>query len=1476
MAGNIVLSFVVKIGEYLVAPVSRQFGYLIFYETNINNLENQVLKLEDKKFGVEQLVVAAETKRETIGPDVKRWLTAVNELSQEATEFIEHEVKANKGCLNGWCPNLKSRYSLSRKATKKTQVVEKLCGEGNFPRVSYPEPPVGMASTVTRGFKHFESRRSIMKEVMKALADDSINMIGICGMGGVGKTTMVKEVEKRAKEGNVFNEVVIGTVSQSPEVKKIQGEIADILQFKIEEETELGRSRRLCARLKTIKRILVILDDVWKSIELNDIGIPFGDDHKGCKILLTSRFDYVCDDMGAQQKFTVEVLPKEEAWNLFKEIAGISDDPSPTTDLHCTQIEVANECGGLPIAIVTVGRALRAKVQSSWDSALSQLRKSIVKNIRGVDEKVFKSLELSYNYLESKEAQKLFLFCSLYPEDFDIPIEDLVRYGIGLELFKGTDTIGEARDIVHDVIDYLKKCYLLIDSERTECVKIHDIIRDVAISIASREEHLFMVRCDKALEDWPEKDRLKNYVVISLKLNGMHGLPGLELPKLQLLNLDCNAGLPSMHSFDLHKRMEEVKVQETPDSFYQGMKELRVLALSDIYGSLPTSLRNLTNLRTLSLFRCRLIDDDASVIGALENLEILRFADSCIKELPKEIIGHLAHLKVLDLLNCKVERIYPGVLSSLSMLQELYIGSSFKRLGDAGKEESMERTNAIIAELASLSNLVALDIDLLNIKSLPRDWVIEKVKKFNITVHPSRSTTARPYYLLPNKLNLGSLDVTDLMDSNLKMLLKSTKILALESIKGLKDILSDLDKDGFEHLTNLSVSYCDDLEYLINKPDELVLQRAFPFPVLENMHLSGLNNFKGIICHGQLQNFLPELTHLWMGPPPLKWLGNLRFVYLNSCDKLESVFSLSMAKNLVHLEKIKISECCMMEVIVSNEGEDHEIAAATTDKVEFPKLKSMFLWKLPSFTAFGKAMNAIELPQLECLDLMEIPKLNSFCPSSASASAFAYIQSLFDNKVKLTSLEKLSVTAMDNLIEIWPDELQAKLREMRVKLCHGFSNILFPSNLIKGMQSLELLEVKQCRSVKVLFDLEGLITREGHPDIQLHSLTNVNLRHLPKLTHVWKDNLLGIQGLQNLTSLIIKGCGSLRYIFPASLAKLLGKLQEIEVIECGVMEAIIDKEPEVGYDVTTNICIFPQLRSLKFCDLPNLRSLCLQTCTFEGTLLKIVKVINCPNLKALPSAFQCLQELRRSNVQKEEFFNSAQHHFLDGKFSLSSKGELTVTGIDGPTEIWHYQLGVGCLHKVRVMWIQCCRTLLSIVSSNLIQRLHKVEELKVWWCDSLEMIFDLKEEVCVGVGVGVGVSVVVGEKGTSITQLSKLELKYLPKLTHIWKCFPQQTHCFRNLSYLKVKNCDNLRYIFTISMAKVLVNLKDLIIRHCEKVEKIVTRENEEEEIHLLQFRRVELHDLPSLVCFGPNINDTQIPADQCWYSFVPNFQIMT
>nr|XP_027067521.1 disease resistance protein At4g27190-like [Coffea arabica] len=194
--------------------------------------------------------------------------------------------------------------------------------------------------------------------------------------------------------------------------------------------------------------------------------------------------------MGAEI-IVVNMLPEEEACKLFKEKAGISDD----FILNDVAKQVEGECKGLPLAIVVVARALRSNhTLESWNRALRQLRKDRMGNLKGVQDLVFSRIELSYNHLETAEAKYLLLLCSLFPEDHSIPIEDLVRYGQGLQLFQDTEALRDARDKVDMLVDELESSYLLLnDGEKEDYVKLHDVVREVCLSIASKAEHEFLV-----------------------------------------------------------------------------------------------------------------------------------------------------------------------------------------------------------------------------------------------------------------------------------------------------------------------------------------------------------------------------------------------------------------------------------------------------------------------------------------------------------------------------------------------------------------------------------------------------------------------------------------------------------------------------------------------------------------------------------------------------------------------------------------------------------------------------------------------------------------------------------------------------------------------------------------------------------------------------------------------------------------------
>ena len=315
------ISVVAKVAELLVVPIRRQIGYVVDCNTNIQNLKNEVEKLRDAKTRVIHSIEEARRNGEEIEVDVENWLRSVDGVIEGGGGVVGDE--SSKKCFMGLCPDLKIRYRLGKAAKKELPVVAVFQEKGKFERVSYRADPSGIG--LVKDYEAFESRNSVLNAIVDALKDGGVNMVGVYGMGGVGKTTLVKKVAEQVKEGRLFDKVVLAVVSHTPDIRRIQGEISDGLGFKLDAETDKGRASQLCGGLKKVTKVLVILDDIWKELKLEDVGIPSGSDHEGCKILMSSRNEYVLSrEMGANKNFPVQVLPVREAWNFFVKMVGVT------------------------------------------------------------------------------------------------------------------------------------------------------------------------------------------------------------------------------------------------------------------------------------------------------------------------------------------------------------------------------------------------------------------------------------------------------------------------------------------------------------------------------------------------------------------------------------------------------------------------------------------------------------------------------------------------------------------------------------------------------------------------------------------------------------------------------------------------------------------------------------------------------------------------------------------------------------------------------------------------------------------------------------------------------------------------------------------------------------------------------------------------------------------------------------------------
>ncbi|KAG7940936.1 hypothetical protein I3843_16G011900 [Carya illinoinensis] len=1286
---EILSSIVGKIGESLVLPIEEPFGYLISYESNIMILEEKFLKLREKKEAVQQSIGGAEWNQEVVASEVKTWLINVRERIEEVGKFLEEDVKTNKMCMNGWCPDLKLRYSLGKKAQKNTRAIAELLEEGGkYDRVFNIAPPLKVRSSSTERFKDFESRKTMIRNVLEALRDEKIDMIAICGMGGIGKTEMAKEIAKRVKADGLFHEVATTVVSQSPNLTKIQGELAEMLGTRLNAESLRGRANELYSRLTKSKSVLVILDDVWDPLDLEEIGVYNALKEKSCKILLTSRSEETCNQMRFQKLFPVGLLSEDEAWNLFREMVG---DCINTPNLISMAEQVVRECARLPIAIVTVGSALRNKRDEyEWKAALQQLKMSIPQNIPGLHPKVYSSIEFSYNYLGSDEAKSCFLLCCLYPEDHDVPIEHLVRYAVAKRFLKGISIVEQIREHVNTIVRNLQRSNLLLDSEWDEYVKMHDIVRDVAISIASREEHGFMVELDRRHEEWPQKDTYDGYTTISLLLGEMKEHPdGLKCPKLQLLRLSCSNDSETL-----------------PGNLFNGMNELKMLSLEEgcfSLKSLPPSIQILENLRMLNLESCRL--GDVSAIGTIRTLEILGFRYSDIEKLPHEI-GNLSQLKLLDMKGCRsLEQIAAGVLYSLSRLQELYIANfkdwEYTTMMEGNGEETSN--NASLVELIPrFDQMTVLEISVPRIGCLPKELhfrnsnlrfrintIDDESYLFENAIRLDKREDASDLgkVLLENRGIFGNLKHCDIYNchssENIFWLVMMRDLVQLKSLKiydclNIQEVFSkegDQDKEKviddiitLPNLEKIDLSSLPSLTGVCKSMDSVevegggntsstaVSHKLFSsntilwFPNLVEIYvgncgslqvifdLEGLKvieNHQPIVALSQLRilelRYLHGMAHVWKNiPREFQGFQNLISIRIVECNNLRSLLPASVAKLLLQLQRIYIWSSELMENVIQREDE------AGDERREDITM------------SFSSKAHAFEWPSIKKITLGHCPKLKTF---------YSEIESRMKQKkidVPEPSVGSSSVTLTNQ------DEPNVSETENQTKMCS-----LFPYYLIESLGNLEELDAYKCYSLEVIFELdEGLRDLEESNYI-FNNLTELRLILLQKLLHIWKKGPQDIKGFNNLRLLKVEQCNSLKCLFTPSIAKLLVKLEEIDVLLCEEMEEIIAKESG-DEEKRDHVIAFPQVKTLKLQYLPELECFCNDAISFDWPSLEDMTMVECEKLKMfVPTTSMKTPKLQGVHHTKSKTFqpmiegdlNATIQHIIKGKVNLQEISE---------------------------------------------------------------------------------------------------------------------------------------------------------------------------------------------------------------------------
>ncbi|XP_042454437.1 disease resistance protein RPS2-like isoform X2 [Zingiber officinale] len=583
--GSVSPSSLMDIFNLLKACCSPSCNYIMAYEGTFSSLASEVGQLKDKSSDVKRDVEAATRDGQTPRSEVLGWLSSVQDMEGEA-ESIERKYNQKIKCLCSFPLNVCSAYRLRNRAEAALATIRELKQSAEFTKLADNlnlTRSIKMPTTKTIGME------KVFEELLCHAKDDSLSVIGIHGMGGVGKTALLRRFNNDFPSETEADVVIFLELSIDYKLEEVQKSLFERLSLTWQDEvTHRDRATKLFRVLSTLKFIL-LFDNLWEPLNYQVVGIPLPAPPSKCKIIFTTRTEDTCSHMGTEKMIKMECLEEEAAWNLFRNSARM-DVIDADKNILIKARDLVKECGGLPAALIVLAQAMAPK--KTWEEWIHAL--TIMKDT-----------------------------------PHQLPGEGIID---------NADNIGDSTRKTQFLLGILHAASL-IERVHDNYFRIHPMTRAMILWVqreCGKKENKWLVPDRDRVEEAPAAEKWRDAERIALVWNQIRDLPEApQCPNMIFLNLHVNKFL-----------------RKIPNGFFLHMPHLKILDLQETsIEELPVSIGNLMQLHFLELSRTR-ITSLPKEMAALVNLKYLSLESmKYLRTIPDRLISGLRELQWLNMVD---------------------------------------------------------------------------------------------------------------------------------------------------------------------------------------------------------------------------------------------------------------------------------------------------------------------------------------------------------------------------------------------------------------------------------------------------------------------------------------------------------------------------------------------------------------------------------------------------------------------------------------------------------------------------------------------------------------------------------------------------------------------------------------------------------------------------------------------------------